>query len=76
MFKKFKEIATAWIVAANPTPEQKLIAEHRISTCNGCENRKQNVLLDIYYCKLCGCPLNKKIFAPDKASCPENKWVK
>jgi hypothetical protein len=77
MFKKFKEIATAWVAAADPTPEQKIIAEYRASVCNTCEYRKQNTaLVDFYYCKLCGCPLNKKIFAPDKTSCPKNKWIK
>jgi hypothetical protein len=77
MFKKFKEIATAWIVAANPTPEQKSIAESRITICNACEHRRQNTaLVDFHYCGLCGCPLSKKIFAPDKTSCPKNKWIK
>jgi hypothetical protein len=77
MIKKFKEIANAWITAANPTPEEKFIAAHRASICNGCEHRKQNTtLIDFYYCDLCGCPLNKKIFAQDKNSCPKSKWDK
>jgi hypothetical protein len=77
MLKKFKEIANAWITAANPSPEALEKAEHRAEICNGCEHRKQNTtLIDFYYCNLCGCPLNKKIFAEDKESCPENKWVK
>ena len=47
------------------------------SICNGCEHRKQNTtLIDFYYCDLCGCPLNKKIFAQDKNSCPKSKWDK
>lgn len=77
MIKKFKEIAQAWIIAANPTPEQKFTAAYRASICNGCEYRKKNeTLIDFYYCSKCGCPLEKKIFAPDKSSCPENKWEK
>ena len=77
MFKKFKEIATAWIAASNPTPQQKATAEYRISVCNACEHRKQNSdIIDFHYCGLCGCPLSKKIFASDKISCPENKWLK
>lgn len=77
MFKKFKEIATAWVTAANPSSEDLKKAKHRIEICNSCENRKQNTtLIDFYYCGLCGCPLDKKIFAPDKNSCPENKWIK
>ena len=77
MFKKFKEIANAWIAAANPTPEQQAIAEHRAIICNGCEHRKKNTtLIDFYYCDVCGCPLDKKIFAEDKNECPENYWKK
>ena len=77
MFSKFKEIAQAWITAANPTPEEEFLAAYRASICNGCENRKQNTtVINVYYCKLCGCPLNKKIFAKDKNSCPANKWEK
>jgi len=79
MFKKFKEIATAWVVAANPSPEQKAIAEYRISICNGCEHRKQNTtLVDFYYGGLCGCPLSRKIFSqePGPEPCTENKWEK
>lgn len=75
MINKFKEIALAWIAAANPTEEQKAIAEYRASICNVCEHRKQNTtLVDFYYCGICRCPLNKKIFAQTKDSCPENKW--
>jgi len=77
MLKKFKEIATAWIIASNPSPEQQETAEYRASVCNNCEHRKQNTtLIDFYYCSLCGCPLDKKIFALDKESCPEKKWIK
>jgi hypothetical protein len=77
MFKKFKEISQAWIKAANPTFEEKKIAESRASICNGCEFRKQNTtLVDFYYCGVCLCPLDKKIFALDKESCPEKKWNK
>ena len=77
MIKKFKEIAQAWITAANPTAEEKFKAAYRMSICNGCEYRKQNtIILDVYYCGKCGCPLQKKIFAQDKNSCPANKWEK
>ena len=80
MFKKFKEIAAAWIEAANPTDESKKLAERRAAVCNGCEFRKKNTtLVDFYYCSLCGCPLNKKIFSPvnpEENPCPKNKWDK
>ena len=75
MLEKFKEIAKAWIVSFNPTPEQKEKAESRIEICNSCEHRRKNVT-GFYYCGLCGCPLNKKIFTELKSSCPKNKWIK
>jgi hypothetical protein len=74
ILEKFKEIANAWIAAANPTPEQKEKAEHRITICNTCEHRRKNVA-GFFYCGLCGCPLKKKVFAENKSSCPKNKWV-
>ena len=72
---KLVEIAKAWIAAANPTPEQKQIADHRISICNDCPNKSYQKHLDIYVCGLCGCPLSRKIFSPlsgDQA-CPDKK---
>ena len=77
MIKKFTEIARAWITAINPSPEEAKIAESRLSICNSCEHRKKNTdIIGFYYCGICKCPLEKKIFAQDKTSCPENKWVK
>jgi hypothetical protein len=76
MFKKFKDIGQAWITAANPSQEEKEKAEDRLSKCNDCEFKRQNTtLIDFYYCELCNCPLDKKIFAQDKESCPEKKWT-
>lgn len=73
---KFIEIAKSWIVAFNPTPEQKEIAEYRMSECNKCEFKKYIDFMNIYVCDLCGCPLQGKIFSPDKNSCPTKKWKK
>ena len=39
---KIVEIAKAWIAAENPTPEQKEIAEHRVSICNECPHKIHN----------------------------------
>ena len=61
---KIVEIAKAWIAAANPTPEQQAIAEHRISVCDSCPHKTYQKHLDMFTCGLCGCPLNKKIFSP------------
>ena len=75
---KIVEIAKAWITAANPTPEQKLIAESRAKTCDTCPKKAFNNSLDIYYCAECGCPLSKKIFSPlpGVEACPDKRWKK
>ena len=75
---KLVEIAKAWIAAANPTPEQKQIAEYRIGVCNSCAFKGYEKITDSYYCIDCGCPLNKKIFSPKpgKEACPKSYWKK
>jgi ribosomal protein L37E len=75
---KIVEIAKAWIAAANPTPEQKAVAEYRISVCGKCPHRQYQKQFDTHTCGLCGCPLSKKIFSPveGKQSCPDTRWEK
>lgn len=73
---KLKEIAIAWYTAANPTPEQKEIADHRLAICGECPEAKVNAI-GMHYCGACGCPLNKKIFSPNgPIACPKQKWTK
>lgn len=73
---KVVEIAKAWIAAANPTPEQKQIAEYRASVCDACPHKQHQKHLDMYTCGLCGCPLSKKIFSPlpGQEACPDKRW--
>jgi hypothetical protein len=73
---KLLEIASAWFSAANPTPEQKEKAKKRLIICQSCEFKRENETLNIHYCGLCGCPLNKKIFTPvdGRTACPKGKW--
>jgi ribosomal protein L37E len=72
---KLSEIFQAWVAAAKPTPEQKLLAEQRTTICEECPHRAHNDLLNFYYCSLCGCPLSKKVFSPDgPKACPGSKW--
>ena len=75
---KLVEIAKAWIAAANPTPEQKEIANHRISICDSCPNKLYQKHIDAHVCGLCGCPLSKKIFSPipGEEVCPDKRWKK
>jgi ribosomal protein L37E len=75
---KLVEIAKAWIAAANPSPEQKQIADHRISVCGECPHKSYQKHLNIFTCGLCGCPLEKKIFSPlpGEKACPDKRWKK
>ena len=75
---KISEIFQAWVVAANPTPEEKAIAEYRSSVCDSCEKKGYNNTINIYYCTECGCPLSKKVFSPKPGleACPLAKWEK
>ena len=74
---KLTEIFQAWVAAANPTPEQKLLAESRTATCDSCEHKTYTKALNIYICGLCGCPLSKKVFTPaGPEGCPGKKWEK
>jgi len=75
---KLVEVAKAWIAAANPTPEQKEVANHRASVCEGCPHKKFIDMLNTYVCGLCGCPLSKKIFSPlpGQQACPDKRWEK
>ena len=71
----FLEIAVAWKRAANPTDEQQLIAEHRLSICNECEHKTFSKLSRSFICGACGCPLNKKVYSPKgPEACPKMKW--
>ena len=49
------------MAAANPTPEQKLIAEYRASVCDDCSSKSYTPAIDLHFCGECGCPLSKKI---------------
>jgi hypothetical protein len=70
---KLVEIAKAWIIAANPTLEEKQKALSRSAICDECPEKKHNDHLNFFYCDECGCPLSKKIYSPIN-SCPLKKW--
>ena len=70
------EIAEAWITAANPTKEQKELAEKRYSICLGCEwYRKSRPITHDEYCSSCTCPISKKIFTKNYDACPKHFWI-
>jgi hypothetical protein len=72
----FKKIYSAWIIAYNPNPSQKLLAEKRNEICESCPSRKvlTNKLKLGVVCGECGCPISKKIFSNDFNDCPLKKW--
>jgi ribosomal protein L37AE/L43A len=75
---KISEIFQAWVAAANPTPEQTLIAESRSAICDTCDKKEYVKALAIFICGECGCPLSKKVFSPAEGpkACPLAKWEK
>lgn len=66
-----KKIIEAWMIANNPTDEQKELAELR---ANVCENCPSNIKVVFHLCNECGCPIAKKIFTNDFNACPLQKW--
>lgn len=71
---QLKEILLSYVAKANPTEEQKEVAEKRLEICMGCEFWVQSDLLD--YCSKCGCATSGKVFSPVGANaCPEKKWT-
>lgn len=74
---KISEIFQSWIIAANPTSEQKLIAEYRANICESCSSKSYIAAINTFICGECGCPLNKKVFSPKGTNaCPLSKWDK
>ena len=72
---KIVTILDAWVASANPTEEQKNLAEARWNICMGCEHfREKRDVTGDPYCFKCGCNLRKKIFTIKYNECPEKKW--
>lgn len=66
----FLDIINSWIDSYNPTPEQLELANERKEICNSCENLLYLKDFDTHVCKLCTCPIKKKIFSSN----PCKKW--
>lgn len=66
-----KKIITAWKISFNPTPEQKQLAEERLEICLQCDKYGD---FTIPICKLCGCPISKKVYSDNYDECPLSKW--
>ena len=72
---KIVEIAKAWIAAANPTLEQKVLAEERAAICEECPHKNYIESMNIWTCGKCGCPLSKKVFSSaGPNACPDQRW--
>lgn len=70
---KLEEIIKSWINALSPTEEQIKLAEERRKTCESCPFMISSRFTP-FICKMCGCPIHKKIFSPIN-SCPLKKWL-
>lgn len=70
------EIFKAWVIAANPSKEQKELAEARMNICLKCDFRKEIIHNKKWstICGRCGCPLQKKVFTDEYGTCPLQKW--
>jgi bacterioferritin-associated ferredoxin len=76
MIRKVKEIVSAWIIANDPTEEQKVLAENRFKICNECTHLKtlsEKIKISTI-CGKCGCPISKKLFSNEFNACPLKKW--
>lgn len=67
------EIIQSWIISYDPSPEEKRKAISRSKICDLCPSKKYNKYLKFFYCGVCKCPLEKKIYSP-KNTCPLNNW--
>lgn len=73
-FTELGEIAIAWYRAADPTPEQQLLALERLAVCESCVHCVKSNRFVGYKCDACGCPIHTKIFASSAQGCPKGKW--
>ena len=75
---KISEIFQSWVTAANPSQEEKEIAQHRANICDTCSYKKHIKALNTFICGECGCPLDKKVFSPlpGPEACPKKFWTK
>jgi hypothetical protein len=67
------DIAKAWWIAANPTPEQSILANKRLEICKGCSSMEDSIVF-VKKCGECGCPIGKKIFTNRMGTCDLHKW--
>jgi len=72
------EIIQAWRIKWNPTEEQKILADKRLTICKECPSMKvkfeDSGLIRITVCDECGCPIAAKIHSPKVGACPLGKW--
>jgi len=70
------KIVEAWIIAHNPSAEQRLLSEKRLSVCDECPAKKEILKKAkwTYICTECGCPLGKKSFTNSYNPCPLKKF--
>ena len=70
---KVSEIFLSWRRAANPTPQQTILAAKRYTICQTCPSKQPSVVFT-EVCGECGCPLKAKIYTQSGRACPLSKW--
>ena len=70
---KISEIFQSWVISANPSKDQEVLASKRHSICLDCKFIKDSFIFDTK-CGECGCPISKKIFSPKMGACRVGKW--
>jgi hypothetical protein len=72
---KLSEIFESYMIAINPSDEQKDVAAKRLETCMSCEYWETSAT-GAKVCSKCGCYTKGKIFSPKGSeACPMGKWT-
>ena len=66
-----RNIIQGWFYASTQPDNLKSEAQKRATICMDCDQFDAETIK----CKDCGCPVGKKIWAPND-ECPRNKWGK
>jgi hypothetical protein len=71
-----KEIFVAWVTAANPTEEERNLAQARFEVCKGCKYKREVIAKKSWalLCGKCGCPIQGKVFSKTVNPCEMGYW--
>jgi lipoate synthase len=72
----FKEIIDSWIRMTNPTENEKLHSDERLTICVNCVYYKEIIKRGRWsaVCTECSCPIAAKIFSNKTSACRVGNW--